>query len=117
MSADGSLEAKLDDVVRQYEDLNAQLATPEVLSDPNALRRLGQEVARLGPVDDKYRELRRAQDELAGARQLRDEGDDAKKTLVRDEITHLEADGEQVPSGSELPERQRLEADRAAAAA
>jgi uncharacterized protein YqhQ len=29
----------------------------------------------------------------------------------------LEADGEAVPNGSELPERQRLEADRAAAAA
>ena len=96
MSASDNLDAKLDEVVRQYEDLNAQLATPEVHSDPNALRRLGQEAARLGPVVDKYRELRRAQDELAGARQLRDEGDDEMKTLVRDEIAHLEADERRV---------------------
>jgi peptide chain release factor 1 len=91
MTTDGSLEGKLDDVVRQYEDLNAQLATPEVLSDPNALRRLGQEVARLTPVVHAYQDLRRTRDELAGARQMRDEGDEELKSLVRDEIDGLEA--------------------------
>ncbi len=92
MSAGDQLDAKLDEVVRQYEDLNAQLATPEVLTDPDALRRLGQEVARLAPVVDAYQELRRARDELAGARQLRDEGDDEMKALAREEVTRLEAD-------------------------
>jgi peptide chain release factor 1 len=87
-----TLDAKLDEVVRQYEDVNAQLATPEVLSDPDALRRLGQEAARLDPVVAAYRDLRRTRDELAGARQLRDEGDAEMKSLVRDEIERLEAD-------------------------
>ena len=91
MSSDGSLQGKLDEVVRQFEDLNAQLATPEVLSDPDALRRLGQEVSRLTPVVHAYQELRRTRDELAGARQLRDEGDDEMKALARDEIEGLEA--------------------------
>jgi peptide chain release factor 1 len=91
MTSDGSLEGKLDDVVRQFEDLNAQLATPAVLSDPDALRRLGQEVARLTPVVHAYQELRRTRDELAGARQVRDEGDDEMKALARDEIDGLEA--------------------------
>jgi peptide chain release factor 1 len=92
VSAGDQLDAKLDEVVRQYEDLNAQLATPDVLSDPDALRRLGQEVARLAPVVEKYQELRRARDELAGARQLRDEGDDEMKALAREEVSRLEAD-------------------------
>jgi peptide chain release factor 1 len=92
MTANDQLDAKLDDVVRQYEDLNAQLATPEVLTDHDALRRLGQEVARLEPVVEAYQELRRTRDELAGARQLRDEGDEDMKSLVRDEIDRLEAD-------------------------
>jgi len=87
-----TLDAKLDEVVRQYEDVNAQLATPEVLSDPDALRRLGQEAARLDPVVAAYRELRRTRDELAGARQVRDEGDAEMKSLARDEIERLEAD-------------------------
>ncbi len=92
MSAGDQLEAKLDEVVHQYEDLNAQLATPDVLSDPDALRRLGQEVARLAPVVEKYQELRRARDELAGARQLRDVGDYEMKALAREEVSRLEAD-------------------------
>jgi peptide chain release factor 1 len=92
MTATSTLDAKLDDVVAQYEDINAQLATPEVLSDPDALRRLGQEAARLDPVVQAYRELRRIRDELAGARQVRDEGDAEMKALARDEIEGLEAE-------------------------
>jgi peptide chain release factor 1 len=96
MTSDGSLEGKLDEVVRQYEDLNAQLATPEVLSDPNALRRLGQEVARLTPVVHAYQDLRRTRDELSGARQMRDEGDEELKGLVREEIDGLETTEQQL---------------------
>ncbi|HUQ44800.1 MAG TPA: peptide chain release factor 1 [Candidatus Limnocylindria bacterium] len=92
MSSSGSLDTKLDEVVRQYEDLNAQLSLPEVFSDLDALRRLGQEAKRLEPVVQAYQELRRTRDELAGARQLRDEGDEDMKSMVRDEIDRLEAD-------------------------
>jgi peptide chain release factor 1 len=92
VTSNSSIDAKLDELVRQYEDINAQLATPEVHSDHDALRRLGQEAARLEPVVQAHRELRKTRDELAGARQLRDEGDDDMKTLVRDEIARLEAD-------------------------
>ena len=60
MSSNPNLDAKLDEVVRQYEDVQAQLSTPEVLSDPDALRRLGQELSRLEPVVEAHRELRRA---------------------------------------------------------
>ena len=41
MTGSDPLESKLDEVVRQYEDINTQLATPEVLADQDALRRLG----------------------------------------------------------------------------
>jgi peptide chain release factor 1 len=91
VSANQNLDAKLDEVVRQYEDIHAQLSTPEVLSDPDALRRLGQELSRLEPVVEAHRELRRTRDELGGARQVRDEGgDDEMKALAREEIAGLE---------------------------
>src|SRR5919112_2440088 len=90
MTATATLETKLDEVVRQYEDLNAQLSMPDVIADLDSLRRLGQEVTRLEPVVEAYRELGRTRDELDGARQLRDEGDDEMKTMVRDEIERLE---------------------------
>jgi peptide chain release factor 1 len=88
-----SLDARLDEVARQYDDINAQLALPETLGDVEAMKRLGQELARLEPVVEAYRELRRTRDELAGARALRDEAiDDELRALAREEIERLEPD-------------------------
>jgi peptide chain release factor 1 len=92
MSDDRGLDAKLDDLTRQYDEVSTQLATPEVLSDPSQLRRLGRELARLEPVVAAYRELGSVRAELEGARQLRDaESDDELKALAREEIATLEA--------------------------
>jgi peptide chain release factor 1 len=97
MTATGSLDARLDEVARQYDDLNAELALPETSTDVEALKRLGRELARLEPVVEAYRELRKTRDELAGARALRDEAsDDDMRTLVREEIERLEADEERL---------------------
>jgi peptide chain release factor 1 len=93
VTADAGLDAKLDEVARQYDDLHAELALPETSSDLEALKRLGKEVARLEPVVEAYRELRRIRDELAGARSLREEAsDDEMRSLAREEIDRLEAD-------------------------
>jgi peptide chain release factor 1 len=86
------LDAKLAGLARQYDDVGRQLGTPEVLSDPAQLRRLGRELARLEPVVAAYRELVDVRAQLAGARELRDaETDDEMKALARDEIAELEA--------------------------
>ena len=57
MTDDHGLDAKLDDLAHQYDEVSTQLASPEVLADPGALRRLGRELARLEPVVAAYREL------------------------------------------------------------
>jgi peptide chain release factor 1 len=88
------LDAKLTEIAAQYDDLQAQLARPEVTSDPNEIRRLGRELARLQPTVDAFRTLQATRDELAGARELRDagDGDDEMRAMARDEIGQLEAD-------------------------
>ncbi len=87
------LEAKLAEVARQYDELQAELARPEVVGDPGTLRRLGKEIARLEPVVGAYRRLGDARAELAGARELRDEaGDDELRSMARDEVDRLEAE-------------------------
>ena len=91
MAETSGLDAKLAGLARQYDEVNAQLVRPEVLSDPDQLRRLGRELARLEPVVAAYRELGEVRAQLAGARQLRDEGDEDLRVMVRDEITELEA--------------------------
>ncbi len=92
MGATTGLEAKLDEVVRQYEDLTAQLARPETWSDGEAQKRLGLELRRLEPVVEAYRRLGKTRAELHGARELRDaEIDDEVRAMARVEVGELEA--------------------------
>ena len=92
MTDDHGLDAKLEELALQYDDVSAQLATPEVHADPNALRRLGRELSRLEPVVAAYRELTDVREQLAGARHMRDaDQDDEVKAMAREEIATLEA--------------------------
>jgi len=88
------LDARLRDVVSQYDDVQAQLATPEVSRDPDRLRTLGRELARLQPVVAAFQKLEATRSELAGAREMRESGeaDPEMKAMVADEIDRLTAD-------------------------
>ncbi len=92
------IDAKLLDVTRQYDALQAELARPESASDPAALRRLGRELSRLEPVVAAYRHLADVRVELAGARELRDgSGEDEElHDLAREEVHRLEAEEERL---------------------
>jgi peptide chain release factor 1 len=87
------LDDKLDDVARQYDQVQAELARPETSTDPDAIRRLGRELSRMAPVVEAYRRLEETRRELAGAREMRDgETDEELRGMARDEIDRLEAD-------------------------
>ena len=88
------LDAKLAEIAGQYDDLQSELARPEVSSDPGEIRRLGQELARLEPTVEAFRRLEATRHELAGARELRDttDSDDEMAAMARDEIARLEGD-------------------------
>jgi peptide chain release factor 1 len=87
------VEAKLQEVAAQAEILEAELARPEVSADPDAIRRIGRELARLQPVVEAFHRLEETRAELAGARELRDgDSDEELRAMARDEITRLEAD-------------------------
>jgi len=91
MADESGLDIKLATLARQYDDVSAQLGTPEVHADPNQLRTLGRELARLEPVVAAFRELNDVRAQLAGARQMRDaESDDEMRDLAREEIAQLE---------------------------
>jgi len=90
------LDARLRDVVSQYEDVQAELATPEVSRDPDRIRTLGRELSRLAPVVEAFRSLEVTRQELAGAREMRDGGDadPEMRAMVSDEIDRLAAEEE-----------------------
>src|SRR3954447_5598135 len=87
------LDAKLAEIARSYDDLQVELSRPETSTDPAAIRRLGQEMARLQPVVDAYRRLEATRTELAGARHLRDasDADDDMHAMASDEVERLTA--------------------------
>jgi len=89
----GGLDAKLAEVARQYDDLQAELLLPATSRDPDALRRLGRDLARIEPVVEAYRRLEKVREDLGGARELRDhEADETMRAMAREEVATLEAD-------------------------
>ncbi len=95
--ADANLDPKLEALARQYDEVSAQLATPEVHADLDRLRTLGRELARLEPVVAAWTELGNVRGQLADARHMRDtETDDELKAMARDEIAELEGREDQL---------------------
>ncbi|HET9615063.1 MAG TPA: peptide chain release factor 1 [Candidatus Limnocylindrales bacterium] len=88
------LDRRLAELAAQYDELQAQLGTPEVTSDPDAIRRLGQELARLEPVVEAFRRLESTRKELQGARDLRDagDGDQEMRQMASEEVDRLTAE-------------------------
>ena len=87
------IEGKLNEVARQFDELQAEMSRPETLGDPATIRRLGKELARLEPVVQTFRELKDVRAELDGAREMRDaESDDEMPAMAREEVDRLEAE-------------------------
>jgi peptide chain release factor 1 len=83
---------RLDEIERTYEDVERQLADPEVLADQTRLVELSRRHAELGEVVRTYRAWRSAGDDLATARELlREERSADGRALLDEEITDAQA--------------------------
>jgi len=83
---------RLDEIERTYEDIERQLAAPEVLADQTRLVELSRRHAELGEVVRAYRAWRSAGDDLVAARQLqREERSADGRALLDEEIADAQA--------------------------
>ncbi len=81
------LRQRLAEIERRYEAVAAAMADPLSARDTATLRRMGQELATLGPIVETTRELRSAEAALAEARALAEDGGDPElRELARDEL-------------------------------
>jgi peptide chain release factor 1 len=88
---------KLDKVVDRYNEIERQMAEPDVLADHTRLTELAQERMDLSELVETYREYDRARNELAGAEELQSlEEDEEMAALAADEIGRLSADLERL---------------------
>ncbi len=92
-----SLEEKLEAVEKRFEEVTAELAKPEVVSDPSAMRRLAKLRSELEPLVEAYRQLKTTRSQLEETRaMLRDAGEEELKGLAQEEIDRLTPDEERL---------------------
>jgi peptide chain release factor 1 len=83
---------RLDEIERTYDQVERQLADPEVIADQARLVELSRRHAELGEVVRAYRAWRSAGEDLATARQLqREERSADGRTLLEEEIADAQA--------------------------
>ena len=84
--------AQLERIEKRYEELNEQMAMPEIASDLAQLQKLAQERASIESLVTKYREYKATSSSLEETRAMLNDGlDEAMTTLVKQEIANLES--------------------------
>ena len=83
---------RLAEIERNYEDLTAQISSPEIMSDMSTYAKTMKQHRVLEEIVVKYRDVKRMNEELAGAKELLDAaGDDAEmREMAQMEIAELE---------------------------
>src|SRR5438128_5785564 len=85
-----TLFEKLDQIESRYQELTAQLSSPEVLSDSSRYQKLARTHADLSEVVEKYRQLKELEKGLREAKQMLVESEDAEmKQLAHEEERQL----------------------------
>ena len=84
---------RLIEIEKNYEDLTAQISSPEIMSDMSTYAKTMKQHRVLEEIVVKYRDVKRMNEELAGAKELLDAaGDDAEmREMAQMEITELDA--------------------------
>ena len=79
---------RLEDILIHYEEIQAELARPEVAADPARLRKLMKEQAELAPLVEAYGAYKAAkQDAEDSLALLEEESDEELKALAKEELT------------------------------
>ena len=84
---------KLAQVEKRYEEINALLCEPDVVSDIQLYKKYMQEIKHLTPVVEKFREHKKALSDLAGAKEMLDDSslDAELKEMAEEELEEAKA--------------------------
>ncbi len=86
-----SIRQRLERITDRFEEVGRLLAAPETAGRSQQFRDLSKEYARLQPLTDRYRDLRRLESELAAAQELRADADASIRALGEEEDTRVRA--------------------------
>ncbi len=83
---------KLAQIEKSYEELTEQISSPEFMNDMSAYAKLMKQHRNLGEIVEKYREVKKLQDDLAGAKELALVADDDEmREMAQAEAAEIEA--------------------------
>lgn len=84
-----TLHEQLDKITVRFDELEKQMAEPDIVSDYNKFSELARERTEIEKVVETYREYQKVQSELADNRELAQEDDDEMRELAELEIESL----------------------------
>jgi peptide chain release factor 1 len=83
---------KLEQIEKTYEELTEQISSPDLMSDMKLYAKLMKQHRSLGEIVEKYRDVRKMREDLAGANDLAESADDAEmKELALAEAADIES--------------------------
>ncbi len=78
---------KLDDLLMKYEELQAELSSPEAVNDTNRFRKLMKESSDMQPIVEKYTAYKNAKDSIEESLlMLEEESDEEMRELAKEEL-------------------------------
>jgi peptide chain release factor 1 len=82
---------KIREIEDRYEQLEGDLARPEIIRDQKVYQKYAKEHSQLTPIITTFRKYKSVQEEMENSRSLLDDPDPEMKNLVREEIDALKA--------------------------
>lgn len=89
---------KLAQIEKSYDELTEQISQPEFMSDMSVYAKLMKQHRSLGEIVEKYREVRKMQEDLAGAKEIANASDDEMREMALAEAAEIE---EKLPAAEE----------------
>ncbi len=81
---------KLDFILEKYEELSLKVSDPDIIANQPVWKKHMKELGELEPIALKYKEYKKAKEELESAKEMLDIDDEEMKELAKMEIADLE---------------------------
>ena len=82
--------SKLDFILEKYEELSMKVSDPDVINNQPLWQKSMKEMGEMEPIVQKYKEYKKIKEEIEGAKEMLDAGDEELKELAKMELAELE---------------------------
>ncbi|MFV0516091.1 MAG: peptide chain release factor 1 [Aminipila sp.] len=87
---------KLDFILEKYEELSLKVSDPEIINNQPVWQKHIKEMGEIEPIVNKYKEYKKAKDDLKSAKEMLEEHDEELREMAKMEINELEPEIEKI---------------------